>query len=204
MKINISYHRIRMKDRFCYDRATLITFRIFIVLDQKIRSGNMSTISFTVFLGYVNYNPIQSLCLVPASELFVPNSMAIEMFYLCLQSDQSSSQNLVYKYLIFAAYENRFPEGSKTVLYKKSKLEKFAPYVQEDGLVTRITAYADYDWIRPEFVYEYYSNRVDCLLEVRRNLISNCTVEVFKRGRGDCLRGIVTQFYASSYASQER
>ncbi|XP_021925034.1 dynein regulatory complex subunit 7 isoform X2 [Zootermopsis nevadensis] len=86
------------------------------------------------------------------------------------------------------AYENRFPEGSKTVLYKKSKLEKFAPYVQEDGLVTRITAYADYDWIRPEFVYEYYSNRVDCLLEVRRNLISNCTVEVFKRGRGDCLR----------------
>jgi hypothetical protein len=110
----------------------------------------------------------------------------------------------VYKYLIFAVYENRFPKGSKTVLYKKTKLEKFAPYVQEDGLVTRITTYTDYDWTHPEFVYEYYKNRVDCLLEVRRNLLNKYTVEVFKRGRDDCLKGRVTPFYMSTYVSQKR
>jgi hypothetical protein len=91
-------------------------------------------------------------------------------------------------------YENRYPNGSKTVLYKKTKLEKFAPYVQEDGLVTRITTYADYDWTVPEFMYEYYTNRVDCLLEVRRNLLENSAVEVFKRGRDDCLRGTIMVF----------
>jgi hypothetical protein len=89
----------------------------------------------------------------------------------------------------FAVYEKRFPNGRKTVLYKKSKLEKFAPYVQEDGLVTRITTYTDYDWTLPELVYEYYNNRVDCLLQVRRNMLSNSIVEVFRRGRADCLKG---------------
>jgi len=96
--------------------------------------------------------------------------------------------------LFFAVYENRFPNGSKTVLYKKAKLEKFAPHVQEDGLVTRITTYADYDWTVPECVYEYYSNRVDCLLEVRRNLCENSVVEVFQQGRDDRLRGTVIVF----------
>jgi hypothetical protein len=91
-------------------------------------------------------------------------------------------------------YENRFPNGSKAVLYKKTKLEKFAPYVQEDGLVTRITTYADYDWTIPELIYEYYNNRVDCLLEVRRNLLQNSITEVFKRGRDDCLRGTIMVF----------
>ena len=91
-------------------------------------------------------------------------------------------------------YENRFPNGSKTVLYKKTKLEKFAPHVQEDGLVTRITTYADYDWTVPEYVYEYYSNRVDCLLEVRRNLRENSVVEVFQQGRDDRLKGTFMVF----------
>jgi len=91
-------------------------------------------------------------------------------------------------------YENRFPNGSKTILYKKTKLEKFAPHMQEDGLVTRITTYADYDWTVPEYVYEYYSNRVDCLLEVRRNLLENSVVEVFHQGRDDRLRGTVMVF----------
>ena len=93
--------------------------------------------------------------------------------------------------MFFAVYKNRFPNGSKMVLYKKTKLEKFAPHVQEDGLVTRITTYADYDWTVPEYVYEYYSNRVDCLLEVRRNLCENSVVEVFQQGRDDRLRGTV-------------
>jgi hypothetical protein len=101
-------------------------------------------------------------------------------------------------------YKNRFPNGSKTVLYKKTKLEKFAPYVQEDGLVTRITTYTDYDWTHPEFVHEYYSNRVDCLLEARRNLLNMCTLQIFKRGRNDCLKGSVTLFYVPACVSQKR
>ncbi|KAJ9591544.1 hypothetical protein L9F63_001898, partial [Diploptera punctata] len=85
-------------------------------------------------------------------------------------------------------YENRFPKGQKTILYKKAKLEHFAPYVQEDGLITRITTYADYEWETPEWVYEYYSNRADCLTEIRRNLMEYSILEIFKRGREDCLK----------------
>ncbi|XP_069689731.1 dynein regulatory complex subunit 7 isoform X2 [Periplaneta americana] len=84
-------------------------------------------------------------------------------------------------------YENRFPNGKKVNLYKKAKLERFAPYVQEDGLVTRITTYADYDWSDTIWIYEYYHNRADCLLEIRKNLLDNSIMEIFKRGRDDCL-----------------
>lgn len=91
-----------------------------------------------------------------------------------------------------------------TVLYKKSKLEKFAPYVQEDGLVTRITTYTDYDWTVPELVYEYYSNRVDCLLQVRRNMLNKSIIEVFRRGRADCLKGAVMVFIVSIYVSVKK
>ncbi|PSN57290.1 Dynein regulatory complex subunit 7 [Blattella germanica] len=87
-----------------------------------------------------------------------------------------------------SGYENRFPAGAKSVLYKKTKLEQFAPYVQEDGLVTRITTYDDYDRLEPLWVYEYYSNRVDCLTEIRRNVLEKSILELFRRGREDCLK----------------
>ena len=42
-----------------------------------------------------------------------------------------------------ADLENRCPHGKKTILYKKAKLEKFAEYLNQDGLVMKLTIYND-------------------------------------------------------------
>lgn len=37
--------------------------------------------------------------------------------------------------------KNRYPQGKKVAYYKRTLVEEFAPYVQEDGLVTRISRF---------------------------------------------------------------
>jgi len=53
-----------------------------------------------------------------------------------------------YKFVRFCVrlvvdFKLRFPQGTKTKLYKRAKLEKFAPYVMKDGLVCRLSVYDD-------------------------------------------------------------
>lgn len=49
-----------------------------------------------------------------------------------------------------AEYENPFSRGKKVILYDKAKLEKWAAYANGDGLVERLTVYADSDRKRDE------------------------------------------------------
>lgn len=42
-----------------------------------------------------------------------------------------------------AAFETRCPNGKKVIQYKRAKLEKWAPYVNTNGLVSRLTSYED-------------------------------------------------------------
>ncbi len=46
----------------------------------------------------------------------------------------------MYEYL---EYEMRCPQGKKTKLYRKAKLEKFASYLLRDGMVARLSVYSD-------------------------------------------------------------
>lgn len=39
--------------------------------------------------------------------------------------------------------QRRCPEGKKTILYKQAKYEIFAEYKMQDGMVSRLTEYAD-------------------------------------------------------------
>ena len=43
----------------------------------------------------------------------------------------------------YPAFATRCPRGIKTVLYKKAKLEKFAEYLNQSGMVSRLTIYSD-------------------------------------------------------------
>jgi hypothetical protein len=61
--------------------------------------------------------------------------------------------NSASKWCLHADVETRCPKGSKTILYYHSKLEKFAEYLNQNGLVTRLTIYSDtasmymqYEW----------------------------------------------------------
>jgi hypothetical protein len=42
-------------------------------------------------------------------------------------------------------FERRCPEGKKIILYKKAKVEKFAPYLLNDNMVLKLTEYHDYE-----------------------------------------------------------
>lgn len=55
-------------------------------------------------------------------------------------------------------------------LYRRAKLEKFALYLQSDGLLTRLTTYKDLNCERPR-VQEKHAQafpRLFCVLKARR------------------------------------
>ncbi|XP_020707821.2 dynein regulatory complex subunit 7 isoform X1 [Athalia rosae] len=86
------------------------------------------------------------------------------------------------------AYERRYPGGSKIVLYKKAKVELYAPYVQRDGLIKKITLYEDYEYMSPIAVYETFANRADYLVKTLRNLDQETVVDCYDRGRPDACK----------------
>lgn len=45
----------------------------------------------------------------------------------------------------YSDLETRWPGRKKVIRYRKAKLEKFAPYLRSDGLLTRLTEYKDLD-----------------------------------------------------------
>lgn len=54
---------------------------------------------------------------------------------------------------VSAAFETRCPNGKKVIQYKRAKLEKWAPYLNSNGLVCRLTTYEDLEckWGSPGY-----------------------------------------------------
>lgn len=86
-------------------------------------------------------------------------------------------------------FEKRFPNGTKTTFYKKTKVERYAPYLQSNGLVQKITIYDDYDYTSPIEMYKNYVNRSDNLVESRKDLNNDTVVDYYARGRADQCKG---------------
>ncbi|CAK9808607.1 Dynein regulatory complex subunit 7 [Anthophora plagiata] len=82
-------------------------------------------------------------------------------------------------------FERRYPNGTKTIFYKKAKVELYAPYLQIDGMLQRVTVYDDYECTIPIEIYENYTNRSDNLVESRRNLNNDAVMDFYARGRSD-------------------
>ncbi|KAJ3595836.1 hypothetical protein NHX12_002250 [Muraenolepis orangiensis] len=79
--------------------------------------------------------------------------------------------------------ERRWPGGSRATLYRKAKLEQFAPYLLPDGLVTRLTTYTDLECQEVDMVRGWYQKRQDHLEERQLKRASNVTTELFGPGR---------------------
>lgn len=88
-------------------------------------------------------------------------------------------------------FETRSPEGNKVIQYKKSKLEKWAPYLLEDGLVSRHTVYQDNEYTQEMEVKEWFKNRQDKLEMKEIHRKTGTTTEYFAPGRGESLRAHV-------------
>ncbi|XP_040109831.1 dynein regulatory complex subunit 7 isoform X2 [Oryx dammah] len=90
------------------------------------------------------------------------------------------------------AFETRCPNGKKVIQYKRAKLEKWAPYLNNNGLVCRLTTYEDlelhsYKSMQPEMdrVMEFYETaRVDSLIKREE---TPKTMTEYYQGRPDFL-----------------
>ncbi|CAE7206292.1 drc7 [Symbiodinium natans] len=74
-------------------------------------------------------------------------------------------------------------QGEKTIFYHKCKVEQYAPYTQDDGLVQRITLYKDVRRQIPLEIRERFKHRKDKLFERKRRPMQNETLERFLPGR---------------------
>merc|ERR1719301_417752 len=81
------------------------------------------------------------------------------------------------------AFHARCYQGEKTIFYHKCKVEQYAPYTQDDGLVQRITLYKDVRRQIPLEIRERFKHRRDKLFERKRRPMQNETVELFELGR---------------------
>lgn len=98
-------------------------------------------------------------------------------------------------------FEKRYPNGSKTIFYKKAKVELYAPYIRMDGLVQRVTIYEDYEYINAIQSYEKYLNRSDRLTESRRNFDTGTITDSFEKDRFDHCKGIQSKIKSLRYFS---
>ncbi|XP_009864481.1 PREDICTED: coiled-coil domain-containing protein lobo homolog [Apaloderma vittatum] len=78
--------------------------------------------------------------------------------------------------------ETRCPQGRKTILYRKARLEKWAPYLNANGLVKRLTVYTDLDCTEVVEVREWFKNREDMLDTREVNKQTQLTTEYFSPG----------------------
>lgn len=96
-------------------------------------------------------------------------------------------------------FEMRCPQGKKTKLYRKAKLEKFAPYLMRDGLVTKLSVFRDRELIDLLKIREYFSNRGDQLQVRETDNTTGWVTEHFAPGRQSNLKRHNFQVTSSSF-----
>ena len=89
----------------------------------------------------------------------------------------------------FKDFEMRCPQGKKTKLYKKGKLEKFAHYLMRDGLISRLSIYEDRELTDLVTVREFFAHRQDKLQQRMHNHRTGWITEYFGMGRQRSLKG---------------
>ncbi|XP_011794211.1 PREDICTED: coiled-coil domain-containing protein lobo homolog isoform X2 [Colobus angolensis palliatus] len=86
------------------------------------------------------------------------------------------------------AFETRCPNGKKVIQYKRAKLEKWAPYLNSNGLVSRLTTYEDLECTNILEIKEWYQNREDMLELKHINKTTDLKTDYFKHGHPQALR----------------
>jgi len=81
------------------------------------------------------------------------------------------------------AYNNRSPTPTQTFFYRKTIVNKFAPYSQTDGLIMRIYNYEDYGRLRLYSVENRYRNRGDKLYKKIKYPYSNKVEDYYLPGQ---------------------
>ncbi|XP_031633973.1 coiled-coil domain-containing protein lobo [Contarinia nasturtii] len=87
-----------------------------------------------------------------------------------------------------ADYDERYPNGCKKIYYKRVLLELFAPYLNDNGVIKRLTLYKNLDHTDEITCWQWYCNREDSLESVEKDFETNQIIENYANGRPDSLR----------------
>ncbi|NXH13047.1 DRC7 protein, partial [Bucco capensis] len=98
------------------------------------------------------------------------------------------------------AFETRCSQGKKVILYRKAKLEKWAPQLNGNGLVQRLTIYGDLDCTEVVEVRKWFKNREDMLTLRTVNKQTQMTTDYFSPGH---LFGLKAHTYRSLEAETD-
>ncbi|XP_015268298.1 PREDICTED: dynein regulatory complex subunit 7 [Gekko japonicus] len=98
-------------------------------------------------------------------------------------------------------FEMRCPQGKKEILYRNAKLEKWAPYLNNNGLISRLTLYEDPDCKRLLEVKEWFKNREDMMERRELNKQTEVTTEYFAPGH---VQGLKVHAYKTMEPETER
>jgi hypothetical protein len=109
---------------------------------------------------------------------------------------------------ILVDFQKRHPNFRKTFFYKKTRVEKYAPYSMKDGIILKVSEFADYDCkfhfdqnrlfflfrtssSVKELIYvtQRYQHRHDKLEAREHDVKTNTVYENYLPGRLDHLKG---------------
>ncbi|XP_011504670.1 PREDICTED: coiled-coil domain-containing protein lobo homolog [Ceratosolen solmsi marchali] len=85
-------------------------------------------------------------------------------------------------------YEQRYPNGTKSIYFKKTKVYLYAPFSRNDGLIESVTLYDDYKYKNPIYIYEKYQEREDKLIRSEKNLCKETITDYYSNGRIDACK----------------
>lgn len=89
---------------------------------------------------------------------------------------------------IHVEYDERYPNGCKKIYYKRVLLELFAPYLNDDGVIKRLTTYKNLNHTDELCCWQWYQNREDLLETIEKDFETNQIIENYINGRTDSLR----------------
>lgn len=85
-------------------------------------------------------------------------------------------------------FEERYPGGEKCIDYMRTRYERFAPFKNKNGLMSRLTTFETLDYENPLLRWEWYENRSDLLYLIKINYETSEIEEHFIKGRCDSLK----------------
>ncbi|XP_012927064.1 dynein regulatory complex subunit 7 isoform X5 [Heterocephalus glaber] len=94
------------------------------------------------------------------------------------------------------AFETHCLNGKKVLHYRRAQLEKWAPYLNSNGLVCRLTTYEDLECTKILEIKEWYQNREDMLELKHINNSTSLHTDYFRPGHPRAL-------HVHSYKSME-
>lgn len=111
-----------------------------------------------------------------------------------------------------SSYNNRSPLSTQTNYYKRTKVDKFAPYTQADGLILRIYRYNDYSRLLLNEVEYRYKDRTDKLYRKNKFPYEHKVIDKYLPGQEFAWKRVeekegvfkITEFYEPNSHNYEK